>query len=322
VITVLFAITFTRRSSLTQTVGIISKQDDESALTTAELVGVDDSIVTALKTGCNNWHSSSLEAEVVSDENECVNKCRSTGGCVAANYQIIDCPHLPHISHAHRACYLMNEDCIEGPNECWNVYKLAVDEREIALFGKMVTRGAGCKNIADISKGIPSSMFSKFTCHQKCEHDEDCVGIIMKAPGCAGNDDDKGQVCQLIYGLCEEDKSEQYACWDIEYKAVHEDVNADLKFMFHTVEDASVDDNTLVVTNTSCFRVGDVLELFHEEEDFKHQYTLEKVDTTQDKIKVSPAFTHGYAKGTGVLRIHYPYSASHCGDFDHPTYES
>jgi hypothetical protein len=298
-LTVLFAITFMRRPSLTQTVGV-----------TSLAAGVGNSLV-AEQTGCKNWHSSSLEVQVVSDEDACVDLCRDIGGCVGVNYQVTDCPQLPHKSEAERACYLMNEECIEGPNECWNLYKLPEDERTTSLFGALVTHGAGCKNIADISKGGPTTEFSEFVCQNKCEKDADCVGYLLKAPGCDGDDNDKGQVCQLLYGLCEEDPGETFACWDIKYKAVHESSGADIKNLFHLSEPSDVGATLLSVTNSSCFRVGDTVELFHEEEDFTHQYEV----TSVDPFAVSPPLTHWYATGTGVLRIHYPYSASHCGAF-------
>jgi len=330
----LLAITFMRRPFLAQTSSVASVTKDTSLV--AGTIGVGNAVVSE-NTGCENWHSSSLEVMWPGNESACVDHCRDTPGCVAANYQTSGCPDLPLVSTGLGACYLMDEECIEGPNECWNLYKMLEADRKPPQFGALVTRGAGCTNIDTITKGAPVKEFSHFVCQYKCERDPDCVGLLLKAPGCVAsnedNDDGEGQVCQLLYGLCEEDTSQEYACWDISYhQAVdtdrhpdhhnhhhkhHEDEDEDkdksidLPVLFYLQEDITEGSTIISVTNSTCFRLGDTIELFHTEEDLHHKYEL----TNTAPMTVSPPFTHTYHKGTGVLRIHFPYSASHCGDF-------
>jgi len=157
--------------------------------------------------------------------------------------------------------------------------------------------------------------FSEFVCQYKCEKEPDCVGYLAKAPGCTSSmqdtDDGDGIFCQLLYGLCEEDKSQDFACWDISLKAVHKDDSDSEGPLFYLQGEHKQGGNELSVTNATCFRAGDTIELFHETEDFKHQYAI----MTVDPITITPPLTHTYHQGTGVLRIHYPYSAAYCGDF-------
>jgi len=213
----------------------------------------------------------------------------------------------------------MGEECVEGPNECWNVYTLPEKDRKTSSFGVRVTRGAGCKNIGSIGMG-EQTMFSAFACQNMCETDADCLGFLLLAKGCndgsqtsSGDDDDDGYTCQLLSGECEEDASPTYACWDVHYKESKQ--GKDMKDMYHFTEDAQPGDTVIHVTDEECFRVGDTIELFHEAEDANHRYTVESLNEDDRTITISPAMTHEYSEGTGVLRINYGCSPTYCGDW-------
>ncbi|CAK0862985.1 unnamed protein product [Prorocentrum cordatum] len=364
----LVAIMLMRKPFLAEIVGVasISRATSMAAGTGAgnstagSGVGVGNSII-AENTGCINWHSSSLEVEFLSDADSCVDLCRKTPGCLAANYQIDKCDgHRREEWSGVGACYLMNEQCIEGPNDCWNVYTLQSNDVQSNHFGSLITRGAGCSNIEDISRDGPVTEFSYYACQNNCEKDPDCVGVLLKAPGCVADKnekaDDEGQVCQLLYGVCEEDTSPDFACWDVTYQAEEtgsskrrspsgssaasstsaatststattavsttvvtttvdpsastggsqpaggQDAASDMKYLFFLQQDAEGGATYLQVTNPECFKVGDTIELFHEDNDFAHKYTIAGVGS---RLLISPPLTHEYSKGTSVLRIHY-----------------
>ncbi|CAK0794132.1 unnamed protein product [Prorocentrum cordatum] len=358
----LVAITLMRKSSLAEIVGVAtvsratSMAAGSGAGNSTAGSGVGNSII-AEKTGCANWHSSSLEVDFRSDADSCVDLCRQTRGCLAANFQIDKCDgHRREERSGVGACYLMNEPCIEGPNDCWNVYTLTSDEVQSNHFGSLITRGAGCSNIEDISRDGPVTEFSYYVCQNNCEKDPDCVGVLLKAPGCVAaktdKADDEGQVCQLLYGVCEEDKSPDFACWDVTYQAEDtgsskrrspsaggssaagstsattsvdpsastggsqsaggQDAASDMAHLFSLQQDAKEGATHFRVTKPECFRVGDTVELFHSDSDFAHRYTIAGVGS---QLLFSPPLTHEYSQGTAVLRVHYPYSVSHCGDF-------
>jgi len=305
----LVAIAFMRGPIPTQMVGVASVIRGTSLAS-----GVGKSAIVE-KTGCNNWHTSSLKSSTTGDADECVDLCRQTPGCVAANFQENECPkHPADMKLGKGACYLMNEDCIEGPNECWTVYKLPENERKNHSFGTSVTRNAGCKNIFSIGSG-QSKEFSAFACQHKCETDAECVGFLLKAKGCGSEADDKDEYpCHTLHGDCDEDTSDEFACWDIYYKASSEqgtDQSADTQNLFTFQEDAPKGSTVISLSSPECFLVGDTIQLFHSAEDHSHKYTVEQVDP----ITISPPLQHEFLTGTGVLRLHYPDNPTHCGDW-------
>jgi len=229
------------------------------------------------------------------------------------NYQVSSCPQLPLEQAGEGACYLMNEACVEGPNECWNLYTLPEDERRAPSFGGTVTRQAGCKNIGTIGMG-QSTMFSAFECQHSCETDAECLGFIVKAKGCNADssqafalDGDDGLSCQMLRGECEEDTSAMYACWDVHYKSTKQ--GTDLQDLYHLTEEAEEGDTVFHSTDEECFLVGDTIELFHPRQDATHRYTIQ----SGVPITISPPLAFLYERGMGVMRIHHPDSPKHCG---------
>jgi len=211
----------------------------------------------------------------------------------------------------------MNEECQQGPNECWAVYTLPEESRMPGMFDE-VTHGAGCKNMATIGKG-QLKMFSRFECQAKCSEDDNCDGFLHNQ--CTANGGSSGHLtydqdgahdphtCELFHGECVEDKSSMYACWSVYHKDSEQ--GTVMEDLYHFTEDAAAGATTATVEHPECFRVGDSIQLFHEQKEINHRYVL----TSTDPMTFSPALSTEYVTGTAVLRIHHPYSPKYCGDF-------
>ncbi|CAK0907407.1 unnamed protein product [Prorocentrum cordatum] len=166
--------------------------------------------------GCGNWHSASLEAETVESAGACVEKCRQTPGCVSVNYQVRPANGIDGIDVG--SCYLLNEPCIEGPNEYWDAYALPENDRMVSRMGSHVSRQIGCSNLGEITRGDETMEWSSYECSLKCEKDGACVGIVTgsSVPECGDGNSERR--CQLLYGECSESLDGNFTCVDIFYK--------------------------------------------------------------------------------------------------------
>jgi hypothetical protein len=230
----------------------------------------------------------------------------------------------------------MNDDCIEGPNECWSVYKLPEGEKKESSFGTKFSRQTGCKNIGTIGMGQKVE-FSPFACQQKCENDPQCKGFLLKAKGCTASaqqselsydDDDDGHMCHLLKGDCEEDKSDVFACWDIHYK-VNETLAGLYEHSSDRVRDGTAQEGTalgnmyillqqykqgdtvITISDEQCFRAGDKIKMFHDIGSFEQVYDIVSVNP----VTIDPGLRKTYERGTGVMRLHHPANPTWCGDW-------
>jgi hypothetical protein len=247
-----------------------------------------------------------------------VDECRNTRGCIGVNFQDISCPHKAEEQKGQGACYVMNEDCVEGPNDCWSVIKLPEDERHPPSFGDKVTRQAGCKNIGTIGQG-QVKMFSVFECQVKCEIDPKCTGFLELSKGCHAAsqflhateiDFDDGHTCELLYGVCEEDAGDTYACWDVHYKTTKQGTVLD--DMYHFTEASKAGATTIHVTDEECFRIGDEIQVIYDQNfDSADRYNI----TSLNPMTLSKPTAHDYDESTGVMRRNHPCSPKYCGDW-------